>query len=143
MKASLIPLAFLGLSCAHQGGLPTKPGQYTETIQENGLDRTYILKIPKSYDGKASLPLVLLFHGWTGDAQDIEGATGFGDKADKEGFILAIPNGTEGIGSERGWNCGFLNLGRKRPTQPNFLDALKIVSDGPSPNIEAPRYLTG
>jgi hypothetical protein len=38
---------------------------------------------------------------------------------------------------------GFIDLGRKRPTQPNLLNTVKIVSNGPSPDIEASSNLTG
>jgi hypothetical protein len=36
-----------------------------------------------------------------------------------------------------------IDLGSKRPTQPNLLNTVKVVSDGPSPDIEASSNLTG
>jgi len=122
MKIPIIALVLpvLAFSCGQQAKPPVEPGQYVKTIQEGDLARTYILRVPKNYDGKTNLPLVVLFHGWTGSAEDVEANTGFGDKADREGFILAIPNGTEGVGGLRGWNCGFLDLGKPKADDVKF-----------------------
>jgi hypothetical protein len=38
---------------------------------------------------------------------------------------------------------GLIHLRRKRPTQPNLLNTVKIVSDRPSPHVEASSNLTG
>jgi len=131
MKLSLLALALLSFSCAHQAGLPDQPGQYVETTEENGLARTWVLKIPKGYDGETALPLVILFHGWTGSAKAIEATTGFGEKADAEDFVLAIPDGTEGIGSARGWNCSFLDLGNPKADDVKFTtDILNQIEGG-------------
>lgn len=68
--------------------------------------------MPPAYDGRIGLPLVVLLHGWTSSKEEIERVTRFGEIADREGFFLAIPDATEGFGANRGWNAGFLNLGR-------------------------------
>jgi hypothetical protein len=53
-----------------------------------------------------------------------------------------LENGMEGREKSM-LQSGLIHLGRKRPSQPNLLNAVKIVSDGPSPNIKASSNLTG
>lgn len=106
-------LPVVGFSCAPSA--PSKvhvdPGRYTKTIKIGEMERSYVLRVPKQYDNKTKLPLVILLHGWTSNANQVEVYTQFGAKADKEGFILVSPDGTIGIGKNRGWNSGILNLG--------------------------------
>jgi len=66
------------------------------------------------------MPLILLLHGWTGFAGDIERYSGFGPMSDKEGFALVIP---QGLGQPTGWNTGFMNLGKAG------IDDLTYVTD--------------
>lgn len=109
----LLPL--YGFSCGVSA--PPKPhvnpGRYVKTVKEGAIERSYVLRVPKGYDNKTNLPLVLVFHGLGSSADEAETYTQFGPKADKEGFILAVPNGTAGLGEMKGWNTGFLNLGTK------------------------------
>jgi len=99
------------------------PGRYVKTIQEGDLQRSYILRVPKQYDNKTKLPLVVLFHGWETNAAQAERYTLFGAKSDEGGFILAIPEGTEGKSGKEGWNAGFVNLGVAKA------DDLKLTVD--------------
>jgi polyhydroxybutyrate depolymerase len=118
-------LPIFGFSCSHtQGPKPhVDPGKYVKTIKEGQLERSYILRVPKNYDNKTNLPLVLVYHGWTSNAQQADVYTEFGAKAEKEGFILVIPDGTPGIGKLKGWNAGILNLGAAD------VDDVKLTSD--------------
>jgi polyhydroxybutyrate depolymerase len=72
------------------------------TFQFGGLERTYFLHVPPSYDGRTSVPLVIVLHGYTQTPLDIEAMTRFSAKSDKEGFIVAYPQGN---GAQ--WNVGF------------------------------------
>lgn len=103
----------LGFSCSPPAAAKPHidPGKYVKTIKEGELERSYILRVPKAYDNMTKLPLVFVFHGWTSNAEQADVYTQFGAKSEKEGFILVIPNGTEGLGKLKGWNTGFLNLG--------------------------------
>lgn len=100
-----------------------EPGRYVKTIQEGDTERSYILRVPRQYDGKTKLPLVLLFHGWETNAASAERYTLFGAKSDEAGFILVIPDGTEGRGDKEGWNAGFVNLGKAKA------DDVKLAGD--------------
>ena len=90
------------------GETPLPPGDHTRTLKHDGRTRSYIVHIPFKYDSKQPTPLVLAFHGGGGNAQVMMRFYGLNDKADKEGFIVAYPNGTgrsENILTWNGGNC--------------------------------------
>jgi polyhydroxybutyrate depolymerase len=95
-------------------------GDLHESLSVGGVTRRFILHIPPRYVASRSIPLVVLLHGWLSSAENIEGVTGFDAKADKENFLLAIP---EGLGQPQGWNVGFLDLtGAHHPDDVGFID---------------------
>ncbi|HVT10965.1 MAG TPA: PHB depolymerase family esterase [Fimbriimonadaceae bacterium] len=121
---ALLILPLCGFSCVSAPPKPhVAPGRYVKTIQEGSIQRSYILRTPKGYDNKRKVPLVLMFHGLGSSAEEAESFTGLTLKAEKEGFILVIPNGTPGIGDMKGWNTGFLDLGSKD------VDDVKFTTD--------------
>ncbi len=83
-----------------------KPGDYRFTLTHNGAKRYYLLHVPSSYSG-ASTPLILAFHGGMGNAEGME-RYGLLEKSDKEGFVLALPNGASRLSSGKlaTWNAG-------------------------------------
>jgi polyhydroxybutyrate depolymerase len=50
-----------------------------------------------------------------------EAATGFGDEAEKEGFVLVSP---DGLGDPKGWNVGYLDLGLHHADDVRFIELL-------------------
>ncbi len=90
------------------------PGDHTRTLKHDGRTRSYIVHIPPKYDSKQPTPLVLAFHGGGGNAQVMKRFYGLDDKADKEGFIVAYPNGTGRSENILTWNggncCGYAQL---------------------------------
>jgi polyhydroxybutyrate depolymerase len=87
-------------SCG-SGGVPR--GDSSRTLQHDGLERSYLLHVPPSYDGSAAMPLVVNLHGLGSNAQEQYLYSRFGPAADEYGFIVATPNGT-GMGDAFGWN---------------------------------------
>jgi len=71
--------------------------------------RECIVTLPPAISSGKKLPLVVLIHGFTSNAQNIMSYTGFEKLAQRENFILMAP---EGFGKPQAWNCGFINLGR-------------------------------
>lgn len=69
------------------------------TLTVDGRDRTYHLHVPASHRSPA--PLVFVFHGGGGQGSGIERTAGFDEIADREGFIVAYPDGID-----RSWNDG-------------------------------------
>lgn len=72
-----------------------------DTLHYDGIDRTYLIHVPSSYDGGSAVPLVLALHYAGGSASTFETMTGFSEKADSNDFIVVYPNGIGGF-----WNGG-------------------------------------
>lgn len=68
-------------------------GDVTRLLSSGGRERTYVLHVPAGLDGGAR-PLVVVFHGGGGNAQNAMAMTGFNTVADREGFVVAYANGT-------------------------------------------------
>ncbi len=71
------------------------------TVPVGDLTRTYYLHVPSNLPEDKALPLVLMFHGGGGTPKFAERESGFSELADREGFLVAYP---EGIG--KSWNDG-------------------------------------
>jgi polyhydroxybutyrate depolymerase len=72
-------------------------------IMSSGLERTYLLYVPSSYDPAAPTPLVISLHGfveWPAHQMQI---SGWNDLADEYGFIVVYPSGTK---FPRRWQAG-------------------------------------
>lgn len=76
-------------------------GDSNRTINVGGLRREYLLHVPRSYDGSKPVPLVLDFHPLLSSASSHSGSSGFKQLSDREGFIVAFPNGVNPA-----WNVG-------------------------------------
>jgi polyhydroxybutyrate depolymerase len=86
----------------------SKPGDYRRTLTVGGLERSYIVHVPRAYDGRRLLPLVIVLHGGGGNAENAMRMTGMSDKADKEGFLVVYPNGSGRLkGRLLTWNAGY------------------------------------
>ena len=84
------------------------PGDYDFSLQHGGLKRKYLLHIPSAYDKSNPTPLILAFHGGMGTAEIMAENYGLKQKSDKEGFIVAFPNGVSRLPSGKiaTWNAG-------------------------------------
>ena len=107
-KAALVicVLSFLAMP-GHADEL--KPGDYELAVTVGQRECTYLLHLPPTNDGKRSLPLVIkvLLHGGGGNAEGAARMTGFSEKADKEGFVVAYPNGSGRLKTRLlTWNSG-------------------------------------
>ncbi|GMV19666.1 MAG: hypothetical protein KJ015_03170 [Myxococcales bacterium] len=87
------------------GGLA--PGDSTLKLTHGGVEREYQLHVPPGYDGKAPLPLVLNFHGYTSNAGQQAAFSAMNAKADSAGFLLVYPQGLQNPGTGlTSWNAG-------------------------------------
>jgi polyhydroxybutyrate depolymerase len=89
---------------------PTVVGQ-TETLSMtfDGLNRTYNVHLPPSYDRNTPQSLVLVFHGYGGSAEGVEKETTLmSPHADANGYIVVYPQSTTFPGGNWGdvssWN---------------------------------------
>lgn len=118
----LLALVSLALAAERQGPLRERlreraarkqrvndTGNPEHSLLFGGRKRTYLLHLPKGDDGKAPRPLVVVFHGGGGNAQNAVRMSGMDAKADKEKFVAVYPNGTgptEGaLLTWNAWNC--------------------------------------
>ncbi len=89
---AFLALLVATLACARR---PTPPSQdFNNTLTYGGIERTYILHVPGSYNGDKAAPLVLDFHGGGGNANSQMRTSEFNKLADEKGFFVAYPNGT-------------------------------------------------
>jgi polyhydroxybutyrate depolymerase len=65
----------------------------TETMIVDGRARSYTLHAPPG--GTRERPLVLVLHGGGGSADSAASQTGFSAVADREGFVVVYPDGTD------------------------------------------------
>lgn len=65
----------------------------TYTMVSGDLERTYRVHVPTAYQAGEPAPLVVLFHGWSGDENDYLDVPMVREKADRRGYILVAPRG--------------------------------------------------
>jgi polyhydroxybutyrate depolymerase len=100
MKMWLLFLGLFAVVLTGSAAVPPgrlSPGEYRREVQVHNLTRSYWLHVPKSYDERKPMPVVIAFHGALMNGRMMEGFCGLSAKADAAGFIVAYPNGT-------GWN---------------------------------------
>ena len=111
----VIPL-FLSVAamvlCACAGTLPSMNLEGGTTyshrmdLKTGRYKRSYRIHIPAGYDGKSTLPLVVVLHGAFDTAKGMEKVTGFSQLADRETFLVLYPEGIGIIGFLQHWNAG-------------------------------------
>ena len=75
-----------------------------QTIIHQGVNREYVLYVPDSYDSSFSVPVVLNFHGFSGDAYQYMNEADMRRLAEAETFILIYPQGLD-LDGEPHWNA--------------------------------------
>src|SRR5687767_1404970 len=96
-----------GLTAGQRLTAALAPGDHALSLQHGGRQRSYLLHVPRATESARSLPLVLAFHGGGGEAEGFKGYAGLDAVADREGFLVAYPNGS-GLLPRRllTWNAG-------------------------------------
>jgi polyhydroxybutyrate depolymerase len=84
-------------------GRAAQPLDRTWTVAVGNTLRTFLVHVPRSYDPRLAVPVVLNFHGLGSDGAAQDELSGMSAKADVEGFIAVHP---EGLGAEQSWNAG-------------------------------------
>ena len=74
------------------------------TIIHESVNREYVIHVPDSYDGSFSVPVVLNFHGFSGDAYQYMNETDMRILSESENFILIYPQGLD-LDGEPHWNA--------------------------------------
>ncbi len=83
-------------------------GTQTLNFRQDGLDRKVLVHVPTGYDPARPAPLVIALHGGGGHAEHMAQNYGLVEKADREGFVVAFPNGYSRRAGGRlaTWNAG-------------------------------------
>lgn len=109
----LLILFCAATACAQQGGTlrdrlrarrEARNAQSTDApgeIKVGDLTRTYLVHVPRTYNQSKPAPLVITLHGGGGAGGGMNRLTGMNALADREGFIVAYPDGIE-----HHWNDG-------------------------------------
>ena len=90
-------------------GLSVRPSvcdAQSDSILVDGLQRSYLLRLPSAYDGVDPLPLVIAMHGGFGSGAQLEQQSQLSAKAEDEGFIVVYPDGVASNLGIRTWNAG-------------------------------------
>lgn len=87
-----------------------KPGTYTFKISQDGMDRFYMVHVPKNYNPKNPAPLLFAIHGGGGNMKIQANDEYYKQisKSEEVGFIAVFPNGYSKFqsGSFATWNAG-------------------------------------
>jgi len=70
-----------------------------------GSNRAYTLHVPSGYDGTKAVPLIIDFHGLSGNGKGESTSSPYPAQADADGVIMAFPSGLSGPGGTA-WNVG-------------------------------------
>jgi len=88
--------------------VPTRPdptyGLSTQLVWHAGITREYLLFVPSSYTGEEAFPLVLNFHGGSGNATSQQWTSDMRELSESEGFLLVYPEGEELEAGSTHWN---------------------------------------
>jgi polyhydroxybutyrate depolymerase len=95
--ATCAVLLLFGTHCVAKHG----DDQVARTVKVGELNRTYYLHVPPKLPEDKPVALVLMFHGGGGTPAYAERESQFSPLADREGFLVAYP---EGVG--KSWNDG-------------------------------------
>lgn len=102
------PIVFLVLLTmqAARADVMLKPGDHEHTIKVDAKKRSFLVHVPKKYDGGV-LPVVIVFHGGLANARMSRWNARMIQKGDRENFFVVYPHGSSGIGKYLlTWNAG-------------------------------------
>lgn len=110
LGALLLGLSSLLASACGGGTRPSgsapAPLVETHTIVVDGRERRYLLHLPRDFDGRSPLPLVLAFHGAGQTAAELRELTGLDAEADRLDFAVVYPEAGAPASSSGRWGFG-------------------------------------
>lgn len=115
----LAAVAFVGVAflCGHL--VRARNVDKRGSLRVDGRDRTYAFHVPRGYDGKQLVPLVLALHGRLGKGVGEERLSHLDKVSDKHGFLVVYPDGLD-----RSWADGRGGT----PSDKNGVDDVKFLS---------------
>ena len=146
-SSSVAPISSSSSSAASSSEsnlISVRPNSGSRQITVKGQARTYHVYVPASYPTNRRVPLVLRYHGIGGNGGQEINSNGYRAIADREGFILVAPSGSQAGGFSGGaWNVGTCCTADRNIDDVAFAKA--IIADVASyANIDRKRvYATG
>lgn len=101
MKRFVLPLLLVIVLFATPTNLAAESETTLHRLRVGERERNYYLHVPEKLPADKPLPLVLVFHGGGGTPAFAEKDSTFSELADREGFLVAYPEGFE-----KSWNDG-------------------------------------
>ena len=100
-------------------------GDHQRSLMVDGIKRSYLIHVPKSYAPDKPTPVVLALHGAAMNGSMMVWFSGLSKKADEAGFIVVYPSGT-GTGPFLTWNAGGFQgrMAEGRPDDVRFVSSL-------------------
>ncbi|MDP3769884.1 MAG: PHB depolymerase family esterase [Candidatus Sungbacteria bacterium] len=103
--SAIITATYKGLSAQAQVKVSGRVESYSfETPDKR--TRSYLLYIPSQYSTQNPTALILAFHGGGGNGQSMMDGSLMNVTSDKEGFLVAYPDGTGTLPKVKTWNVG-------------------------------------
>jgi polyhydroxybutyrate depolymerase len=87
--------ALAAAACGEDVTAPDGEGVLGEWVRSAGIERTYELRLPPSYDETQPTPLLIALHGNPDTGAGLEARSGLTPAADAAGFITAYPDGID------------------------------------------------
>lgn len=110
-----------------------EPGGHRFTIQAAGLERHYLVHVPR-HEPATTLPVVVMLHGGGGTGRGAASETGWAAKADEATFLAVFPDAmppdptrpSRFVGNPQLWNDGSERFyrGQKAPGDVAFINAM-------------------
>ena len=98
MKSVFFLLSLPALIAFYEGAAFHARNRNNGEIVSSGIKREYLVHVPRSYEGRKAVPLVISLHGaggWPAQQRDV---SGWNTVADREGFIVVYPSAVQGAG---------------------------------------------
>lgn len=115
----IIPIPFLLLFMLISCGNEETGFVEERVIEHEGLERSFLIYVPKNI--KKNAPLVVAIHGYTSSAKTLMGYSGINQIADKEGFLVAYPQGTKDSRDNNFFNVGYEFHSDSKVNDVNFI----------------------
>ena len=123
-------------------GAPLTPGDHTRSVQIGSRSRPYLLHVPPCYDPQRPTPVVLALHPFATNGPTMARISGLGHTADREGFLLAYPDGT-GRGALLRWDLGAAGEDSDLGYLAGVLDDLEAVAHVDPKRVYATGFSNG
>ena len=115
----IIPIPFLLLFMLISCGNEETGFVEERVIEHEGLERSFLIYVPTNI--KENAPLVVAIHGYTSSAKTLMGYSGINQVADKEGFLVAYPQGTKDSRDNNFFNVGYEFHSDSKVNDVNFI----------------------